>query len=63
VESGGQVGIGMALVLDWLARAEAVEPFALVVATAPVSASAITRVRMKSFMVLLPFLVTQDGRG
>lgn len=53
----------MALVLDWLARAEAVEPFALVVATAPVSASAITRVRMKSFMVLLPFLVTQDGRG
>ena len=47
----------MALVLDSLAWAE--EPF--VVAIAPVSASAMTRVRMKSFMVFTPFLVTQNG--
>jgi len=51
----------MALVLDMLAWAEAVEPFACVVAIAPVSASAMTRVRMKSFMVFTPFLVTQNG--
>jgi hypothetical protein len=51
----------MALVLDRLAWAEAVEPFACVVATAPVSAKAMTRVRMKSFMVFTPFWVTQNG--
>jgi len=53
--------MGNALVLDWLACADTVEPFACVVATAPVSASAMTRVRMKSFMVFTPFLVTQNG--
>jgi hypothetical protein len=52
----------MALVFDMLTLAEAEEPFAVVVATAPVTANAMTKVRMKSFMVcLLPFWLLRMG--
>jgi hypothetical protein len=48
--SGGQVGIGMALVLEGRAWAVAEVAFAWVEANAPVRARATTRVRTKSFI-------------
>jgi len=61
-ELGGQVGTGMALVLA--AMVVLVEDaLAKLVAIAPVTARAITRVRTISFMMVTPFLVTLSGRN
>jgi LDH2 family malate/lactate/ureidoglycolate dehydrogenase len=52
---GGQLGMGIALVLEMLTVVLAEETFAEVVAIAPVKARAMTRVRTIIFMVWLPF--------
>ena len=52
--SGGQFGIGTALVLATLTVALAEEALAQVVAIAPVTARAMTRVRTIIFMECLP---------
>ena len=53
--SGGQFGIGIALVLATLTVALAEDALAQVVAIAPVRARAMTRERTITFMVRFPF--------
>jgi hypothetical protein len=59
---GGQLGTGTALVLATLTVALAEDALAQVVAIAPVTARAMTRLRTMIFMIG-SLLVTQSGRN